>query len=162
MPILQGLKFLFLFLLRKTLSASFRLENLTMILFFLSEGSGWHDSRQPWFTFIPVTFPIYPHTFLSLVESEIPKIFTNSRREYCSFLQNCFSKLVMHFSWVLFIASEISNWDSILSKVLLTSTSWFVMLSRLLFSLSSFSAKIDISSSLLNFSSAALFRNMMK
>ena len=109
MPILRGIKFLFFFLFRKTLSASFRLENLTMILFFLSEGSGWHDSRQPWFTFIPVTFPIYPHTFLSLVESEIPKIFTNSRREYCSFLQNCFSKLVMHFSWVLFIASEISN-----------------------------------------------------
>ena len=150
MPILRGIKFLFFFLFRETLSASFRLENLTMILFFLSEGSGWHDSRQPWFTFIPVTFPIYSHAFVSLVESGIPKISTNSRREYCSFLQNCFSKLVMHFSWVF------------CSKVLLTLTSWFVMLSRLLFSLSSFSAKINISSYLFNISSAALFRNMMK
>ena len=34
MSILRGLKFLFLFLFHKTLSESFRLENLTMILLF--------------------------------------------------------------------------------------------------------------------------------
>ena len=62
LSILWGLKFFFLLFLCKTLSASFRLENLTMILFFMSEGRGWHNSRQSWFTFIPVTFPINSHT----------------------------------------------------------------------------------------------------
>ena len=149
MSILWGLKFLFLFC--KTLSASFRLENLTMILFFLSQGSGWHDSRQSWFTFIPVTFPINSHTFASLVESEIPTISTQSHQEHCSFLQHCFSKLIMHFSRVLFTVFEISNWYSILSKVVLTSASWFLSLAVLLFNLSLFWTKSDISSSLFNF-----------
>ena len=112
--------------------------NYDFFFFFLSEGSRWHDSQQFWFSFILVTFSINSHTFVSLVQSGTPTISTHSRH---SFLQHCFSKLVMHFTKAFFIVFEICNRDSILSKVFLTSASWFVKLATLLFSLSSLSTK---------------------
>ena len=46
---------------------------------------------------IPVAISINSHTLVSLVVSGIPTISIHSRREYCLFLQQCLSKLIIRF-----------------------------------------------------------------